>query len=78
MLEINPLSIASFANILWVVVLFTISCTVQKLLRLIISHLLISVFIFIKRWMKKDPAVSYVRVCPAYILLCVLQDVSYV
>ena len=47
MLEINPLSIASFANILWVVVLFTISCTVEKLLSLIRSQLLISVFIFI-------------------------------
>ena len=35
-------------------------------------------FYYSKRWMKKDPAVIYVRVCSAYILLWVLQDLSYI
>ena len=51
-LEINPLSVASFANIFshpegWLFVLFMISFAVQELLSLIRSHLFISVFIFI-------------------------------
>uniref|UniRef100_A0A8D0NF36 Uncharacterized protein n=1 Tax=Sus scrofa TaxID=9823 RepID=A0A8D0NF36_PIG len=46
MLEINPLSVASFANIFshsvgCLFVLFTVSCAVQKLLSLIKSHLFI-------------------------------------
>ena len=51
-LEINPLSIVSFANIFshsdgCLFVLFMVSFAMQKLLRLIRSHLFIFVFIFI-------------------------------
>ena len=51
-LEINPLSVASFANIFshsdgYLSVLFMVSFVVQKLLSLIRSHLFIFVFIFI-------------------------------
>ena len=52
MLEINPLSVASFANIFshsegCLFVLFMVSFAMQKLLRFIRSHLLIFVFISI-------------------------------
>ena len=51
-LEINPLSVDSFANIFshsegCLFVLFMVSFAVQKLLSLIRSHLFISVLIFI-------------------------------
>ena len=51
-LEINPLSVASFAIIFshsedCLFILFMVSFAIQKLLRLIRSHLLIFVFIFI-------------------------------
>ena len=51
-LEINPLSVASFANIFshsegCLFILFIVSFAVQKLLSLIRSHLFIFVFIFI-------------------------------
>ena len=51
-LEINPLSLASFANIFshsgsFLFVLFMVCFAVQKLLSLIRSHLFIFVFIFI-------------------------------
>ena len=51
-LEINPLSVASFANIFshsegCLFILFMVSFAMQKLLSLIRSHLLISVFIFV-------------------------------
>ena len=51
-LEINPLSVASFANIFshsegCLFFLFVVSFAVHKLLSLIRSHLFISVFIFI-------------------------------
>ena len=51
-LEINPLSVASFANIFsysegCLFILFTVSFAVHKLLNLIRSHLFIFVFIFI-------------------------------
>ena len=51
-LEINPLSVASFANILshsegCLFILFTVSFAVQKLLSFIRSHLFIFVFISI-------------------------------
>ena len=51
-MEINPLSVASFANIFshtegCLFVLFMVSFAVQKLLSLIRSHLFIFVFIFI-------------------------------
>ena len=51
-LEMNPLSVASFANIFshsegCLFILFMVSFAVQKLLNLIRSHLFIFVFIFI-------------------------------
>ena len=51
-LEINPLSVASFANIFshfegYLFILLMVSFAVQKLLSLIRSYLFISVFIFI-------------------------------
>ena len=51
-LEINPLSVASFANIFshslgCLLALFMVSFAVQKLLSFIRSHLFIFVFIFI-------------------------------
>ena len=46
-----------------------ISFTVQKLLSLIKSYLLISVFIFIRRWIQKDTAAIYVKECSAYVFL---------
>ena len=51
-LEMNPLSVASFANIFshsegCLFILFMVSFVVQKLLSLIKSHLFIFVFIFI-------------------------------
>ena len=59
-LEINPFSVSSVANISsysegCLFVLGVVSFTVQKLLRLIRSHLLI--FIFIRRCIKKDLSV---------------------
>ena len=59
-LEINPFSVCSFANISsysegCLFVLFMVSFTVQKVLRLIRSHLFI--FIFIRRRIKKDLSV---------------------
>ena len=51
-LEINPLSVASFVNIFshsegCVFILFIVSFAVQKILSLISSHLFILIFIFI-------------------------------
>jgi hypothetical protein len=51
-LSINPLSIASFANIFshserCLFFLFVVSFAMQKLLSLIVSHLFIFAFIFI-------------------------------
>ena len=70
-LDINPLSVASFGNILshsmgCVFVLFMVSFSVQKLLSLIRSHLFTFAFIFFRRWIKKDIAAIYVRECSAY------------
>ena len=77
-LEINPLSVASFANIFshsvgCLFVLFMVSFAVQKL-SLIRSHLFIFVFIFITLggwsfWIQKDIAVIYVKECFACVVL---------
>ena len=73
-MEINPLSFASFQNIVppfcgFSFVLFMITCDVQKQ-SLIGSHWLIFVFIFIiLRGEKKHTAVIYVREYSAYFLL---------
>ena len=65
-LEINPLSVALFANIFshsegCLFILFMVSFAVQKILSLIRSHLFVFVFIFFRRWVKKDLAVVYVK-----------------
>ena len=66
-LETNPLSVASFANIffhsvgcLFVFVFFMVSFAVQNLLSLIRSHW---------RWIWDDIAVVYFRECSAYVFL---------
>ena len=73
-LEINPLSVDSFANIFshsegCLFILFMVSFAVQKLLSLIRSHLFIFVFIFITLGggSKKDLAVVYVKECSAHV-----------
>ena len=73
-LEINPLSVAPFANIFshsegCLFVLFMVSFAVQKLLSVIRSHLFIFNFHFSRRWVKKDLAVIYVIECSAYVFL---------
>ena len=73
-LEINSLSVASFANIFsysegCFLILPMVSFAVQKLLSLIMPHLLIFVFHYSKRWFRKDPAVIYVRECSACVFL---------
>ena len=75
-LQINPLSVALFVSIFsysvgYLFFLLMVSFTVQKLLSLIRSHLLIFVFIFITLGggSKKDIAVIYVRECSAYVFL---------
>ena len=60
-LEINLLSVDSFANIFsysegCLLVLFVVSFALQKLLSFIRSHL----FLFLFPWVKKDLAVIYV------------------
>ena len=76
-LEINPLSVASCANIFshsegCPFMLFMISFAVQKLLSLIISHLFIFVFIFITlgRRVKTGLAMIYVKECSVFSKLC--------
>ena len=75
-LEINPLSVASLANIFshsegCLFILLTISSAMQKILSLIKSHLFIFVFILITLGgrLKKDPAMIYVKDCSAYVFL---------
>ena len=77
-LEINPLSVASFANIFshsegCLFVLFIDSFAVQKLLSLIRSHLFIFVFISITVGdgtdVLSDTDVIYVKECSAYVSL---------
>ena len=72
-LEIKPLSIASFANIFshsegCLFILFMVFFAVQKLLSLIRSYLFIFVFIFItlEGMCQGDLAVIYVKECSAF------------
>ena len=71
-LEINPLSVASFADMFshsvgCLFVLFLVSFAVQKPLSLIRSHLFIFVFIFITLGGgSKKVATIHVRECSAY------------
>ena len=75
-LEINPLSVASLANICshsegCLFILFRVSFVVQKLLSFIRSHLFIFVFILITLGggSKKDIAEIYIKECSAYVFL---------
>ena len=77
-LEINPLSVASFANIFshsvgCLFILLIGSFTMQKTLILIKPHLFIFVFYFHywnkRRWIWEDIAVIHVRECSAYVFL---------
>ena len=75
-LEINPLSVGSFANIFshsegCIVVLFMVSFAVQKLLSLINSQFVYFCFYFFHsgRWVKKDVAVVYVIAWFSYAFL---------
>jgi len=70
-LEINSLSVALFANIFsysegCFLILLMVSFAVQKLLSLIMPHLLIFIFHYSRRWFRKDPAVIYVRECSVF------------
>ena len=74
-MEINPLSVDSFANILshsvaCLFILLRVSFAVQKLLSLIKSHFSIFVFIVITlRGGSEDVAIIYVGECLAYVFL---------
>ena len=74
-LEINPLSVASFANIFChsegcLLVLFMVSFAVQKLLSFIRSDLFIFVFISISLGGgSKGSCYDYVSECSAYVFL---------
>ena len=74
-LEINPLSVDSFANIFshsegCLFVMFMVSFAVQKLLSLVRSHLFICFYFhYSRRWFKKDLAVVYVKECFSYVFL---------
>ena len=74
-LEINPLSVASFASIFshsegCLFLLFMVSFAVQNLL-VSLGHILFVCFYFhfSRRWVKKDLAVIYVIKCSAYVFL---------
>ena len=72
--EISCLSVTSFAIIFshsegCLFTLLIVSFVVQKLLMLIRSHLFIFAFQYSGRWVIEDPAVIYVGVCFAYVLL---------
>ena len=74
-LEINPLSVLSFAIIFshsegCLFTLLIVSFAVQKLLSLIRSHLFTFVFYFhSRRWVIEDLALIYVIECSAYVFL---------
>ena len=71
-LEINPLSVVSFAIIFshsegCLFTLLIVSFAVQKLLSLIRSHLFTSYFCYSRRWVIEDLALIYVMECSAYV-----------
>ena len=61
-LEINPLSVAAFANIFSLLVFYFVSFGVQKLLSIIKFPLFLFIFQYSKTWIKKDSSAVYVRV----------------
>ena len=74
-LEINPLSVVSFAIIFsrsegCLFTLLIVSFAVQKLLSLIRSTcLLLFYFRYSRRWVKEDLVLIYVMECSAYVFL---------
>ena len=68
-LEINPLSVAAFANIFSLLVFYFVSFGVQKLLSIIKFPLFIFIFQYSKTRIKKDSSAVYVRVL-FFFLLC--------
>ena len=71
-LDINPLSVISFANIFshsvgCLFVLLMVSFAVQKLFSLIRSHLFIFAFVCFRRRIQKNIAAIYVKECFAYV-----------
>ena len=78
-LEINPLSVAAFANIFSLLVFYFVfvSFGVQKLLSIIKFPLFIFIFQYSKTWIKKDSSVVYVRVLFFFLAVpCDLWDPS--
>ena len=73
-LEVNPLSVVSFAIIFsysegCLFTLLIVSFVVQKLLCLIRSHFFFFYFHYFGRWVIEDSAVIYVGECFAYVFL---------
>ena len=73
-LEINPLSVASFAIIFshsegCLFTLLIVSFAVQKLLSLIRSHLFVFYFCYYRRCVIEDLALIYAIECSAYVFL---------
>ena len=73
-LEINPVSVVSFAIIFshsesCLFTLLIVSFAVQKLLRLIRSHLFCFYFHYSRKWVIEDLALIYVIACSAYVFL---------
>ena len=74
-LEINPLSVVTFAIIFshsegCLFTLLIVFFAVQKLVSLIRSHLLTSVFfLYSRKWVTEDLALIYVIQCSAYVFL---------
>ena len=74
-LEINPSSVASFANIFshsecCLFIFVMVSSAVQKLLSLIRSHFFVCFYFhYSRRWVIKDLVVIFVRECSAYVFL---------
>ena len=73
-LEINPLSVVSFAIDLphsegCLFTLLIVSFAVQKLLSLISSQLFTFYFRYSRRWVIEDLALIYVIECPPYVFL---------
>ena len=74
-LEINPLSVASFANIFshsefCLFILFMVSFAVQKLLKFNLVPFICFCFNvhYSRRWIQKDLAAVYVKKCSAWVL----------
>ena len=74
-LEINPLSVASFAIIFshsegYLFILYMVSSAVQKLLSLIRPHLFIFIYFhYSRRWIIEELGVTYVIECSSYVFL---------